>query len=155
MLEIRAKSIFSLKYEILYAGQVLTIVNIGWWREAGKFKLDGEQYTVGRRGLANGLFYVEQDGELLASADKPSAIFNRFTVHYDDQEYELSRRSLFGRAFDLKLNGSRVGSMNPTSIFTRSAKVQLPDEISAPVQVFITWLVLVIWKRMRQSHAGS
>jgi hypothetical protein len=155
MFEIRAKSLFSGQYKILEAGQVLTIVNIGWWREAGKFKLDGEQYTVGRRGLANGLFYVERDGELLASADKPSAFFNRFTVQYDDQEYELSRRSLFGRAFDLKLNGSRVGSMNPTSIFTRSAKAQLPNEISAPVQVFITWLVLVIWKRLRESHAGS
>jgi hypothetical protein len=155
MLEVRAKNIFSSHYEILDAGQMLTTVNIRWWREAGKFKLDGEQYTVGRRGLASGLFYVEQDGELLASADKPSAFFNRYTVHHDNQEYELSRRSLFGRTFDLKLNDFPVGTMKPTSIFTRSAKVQLPSEIPAPVQVFIAWLVLVIWKRMRQSQAGS
>ncbi|HIG86173.1 MAG TPA: hypothetical protein EYQ25_03940 [Planctomycetes bacterium] len=155
MLEVRARKIFSSHYEILDVGQVLTTVNIRWWREAGKFKLDGEQYTVGRRGLASGLFYVERDGELLASANKPSAFFNRFTVDYDGQEYELSRRSFFGRAFDLKLNGSRVGSMNPTSIWTRSARVHLPNEITAPVQVFITWLVLVLWRRMQQSNAGS
>ena len=151
MLEVRARNLFSSHYEILDAGQMLTTVNIRWWREAGKFKLDGEQYTVGRRGLASGLFYVEQDGELLASAAKPSAFFNRFTVQCDDQEYELSKRSAFGRAFDLKRNGSLVGSMTPTSVFTRSAKVQLPSEISAPVQVFITWLVLVIWKRERET----
>lgn len=154
MLKVRAKALFSEQYEILDGRQMLTTVNIGWWREAGKFRLDGEQYEVGRRGLRTGLFYVEQDGELLASADKPNALFNRFTVQYKDQEYELSRRSLFGRAFDLKLNGSRVGSMTATSTFTRSAKVDLPGELPAPVQVFITWLVLVIWKRLRQSNAG-
>ncbi len=153
MLKVRPKSAFSQRYEILDGRKKLTTVNIGWWREAGEFQLGGEKYKIGRQGLGSGLFYVEQDGEVLASAEKPSALRNRFTVHHDGTRYELSRRSLLGRAFDLKRSGTSVGSMTATSAFTRSAKVNLPDELPAPVQVFITWLVLVIWKRLQQPNA--
>ena len=57
---------------------------------------------------------------------------------------------MLGRAFELKRGGDRVGSVAPTSALKRSARISLPGELSVPVQVFITWLVLVMWKRMEQ-----
>ena len=155
MLKVRPKSAFSERYDVLDGRKKLTTVNIGWWREAGEFRLGGEGYKVGRQGLRLGLFYLEQDGKVLATAEKPSALFNRFRVHHRGTEYELARRSMLGRSFDLKRNGVRVGSMTATSAFTRSAEVKLPEKLPVPVQVFITWLVLVIWKRLRQTGTGA
>ncbi len=154
MLHVRARSIFSNHYEILEGRRVLTSVNIRWFREAGSFRLEGEDYSVGRRGLMSGNFFLESRAEVLASAEKPSAFFRRFLVAIGDDDYELAARSAFVRAFDLRREGRSVGSVEPTSIFTRSARVDLPD-LPLPVQVFLTWLVLVVWKRQRSSSSGG
>ena len=155
MLHVRARSVFSNHYEILEGGRVLTTVNIRWFREAGSFRLDGERYSVGRRGLMFGAFFLEGPDAVLATADKPSAFFRRFVVQVGDDVYELAARSAFLRAFDLRLGRRRVGSVEPKSIFTRSARADLPDDLPVPVQVFLTWLVLLLWKRQRKPSSNE
>ena len=122
-----------------------------WTREAGSFQLVGESYSVGRRSLMGGDFFVEHIGRALATAEKPSAFLRRFVVTVEDETYELAARSAFHRGFVLRRRGQRVGSVEPNSLFSRSARTDLPQQLSLPVQIFMTWLVLVLWKRQRNS----
>jgi hypothetical protein len=154
MLEVHAKNMFSSHYSVLESGQEITSVNIRWIREAGEFVLGGKNYMVGRRSRMSGAFFVEWEGKTLASAIKPSWLFQRFTISVGEDKYQLRSRSIFTRAFDLIHNGRTIGSLEAQSWFKRSVRVDLPQELPLPVQVFITWLVLVMWRR-QQANGSS
>ena len=151
MLHVRATRIFSEHYEISDGGQVLTTVSNRWLREAGSFRIAGERYSVGRRSRMGGDFFAEHSSRPPARAEKPSAFLRRFVVTVDGESHELAARSAFRRGFALRREGREVGSVEPTSLFSRSARVDLPHPLSLPVQVFLTWMVLVLWKRQRNS----
>ena len=151
MLTARANHPLSEHYTISRDGQPLTEVNIRWWREAGEFFLDGQRCLVGRRGWMSGPFYLECAGRLLASAVKPSALLRRFELDVAGERFVLAARSPFFRAFELEQDGRVVGTISPVSVFTRTAGIELPDALPLPVQVFVAWLVLVLWRRQRNS----
>lgn len=150
MLRAHATALFSDRYAIVdEAGREIATVRIRWWREAGSFEIDGTRYDVGRRHLMRGPFELQQDGRELASARKPSAFHRRFEIDAGGERYHLVARHPLRRTFDLRRDGAVIGSIRPTSLWTRSAVVDLPESLSLPLRVFMTWLVLAMWRRQR------
>ena len=39
----------------------------------------------------------------------------------------------------------------PRGLFSRKLTIDLPDELSLAVQVFMTWLVIILWRRAAKS----
>jgi len=152
MLRAEPKSWFSWKFTIFDENnEAITAIDVGSMRKAGKLQLDGKNYRLFREHLFGGSFVLEEDGVELARAKKPRAIFRSFTVAHKGREYGLRAASPVERTFILSENGRKVGTVRPENAFTRKAVIDLPKEIALPVRIFITWLVLVLWKRDEQA----
>jgi hypothetical protein len=67
----------------------------------------------------------------------------------------LSVPRIFARAFGLFENGQQIGTMSPVSMWGRTARADFPANIPRDVQVFLIWLVLILWCRAVSSAATT
>lgn len=151
MLRAEPKSWLSWDYTVYDAGAPVAALDLAWVREAGTVVIDGIACTLYREGLF-GAFILEAGGFPLVRAEKPSVLSRTFEITCDDApSYTLQARSLFGRTFELHQDGERVGSIYPDHAFSRKMTVDLPEALPLAVRVFITWLVILMWKRAAQA----
>jgi hypothetical protein len=122
-------------------------IDLAWVREAGELNLDGSIYRVYREGLLNGAFILEKEGQILAFAEKPSALIRSYKVDYNNTNYTLEAASALQRQFVLREGGQTIGSVRPVNAFTKNAIIDLPVDIAMPVRIFMVWLTLILWKR--------
>lgn len=148
MLEARPIGIFSQDFDIEVEGQKIAMLDVSCWMEAGAISLEGQLYRLYREGVMRGSFVLKnQQGEAVARAIKPSAFRSQFDLEFGDRHCSLKRASAFGRSFSVFQDGVIVGSIRPAGVFTRRTMINLPADWSTPIQVFVFWLVLVIWNR--------
>ena len=152
MLTAKPKNIFSWNYDVSDKSGHVATVSLRWLGEAGRVALRGRTYEIGRDGWLSGAFYIEERGNRLASAKKSSAFVRSFEVSTSSGRFTLRAKSPFARTFILERKGRIVGSIRPVGLFTRKAMIDLPKEVPLEVQVFLTWLVVVLWKRAAQSN---
>ena len=123
------------------------------WKEKGTLKIGEASYEVYREHFMGGRFLLEERGQIIAFAQKPSALRNSFEVHYAGREYRLDKAALMGRKFIFCEETRQLGFIEPRGIFTRKATISLPEELPLPIRTFIIWLVLILWKRESDSGA--
>lgn len=146
-LELAPKSCFSWNFSVLQNGASLADIDVSWLRERGVLTAGGVDYRVYREGAMSGKFILEENGQPLASAEKPSAFRRSFTVQHGNRTYKLQAEGAFKRSFVLLEQGRRIGSIVPNGVFTRKGTVDLPDELPLSVRVFLIWLTVILWKR--------
>lgn len=155
MLRAEPKGFFSWDFRVYDGGQEIAEISLDWWTESAEVLIAGENCRVYREGLLSGAFNFEVRGVVVARAEKPSAFFRRFLVRSDGREYDLKARSPFTRRFGLYESGRLVGTIEPMGWFTRKAVIALPDDTPSPVQVFMFWLVWIMWRRAARSSSSS
>lgn len=151
ILEACPRSIFSWSFELFADGQPVTIMNMVWFREGGTFSWEGAHYTLSRESSWSGDFLLESDGRTIARATKPSAFRRRFEIHASDRTMTFEAASPLTRRFRLLENDRTIGSVAPKHALTRRCSVELPDDLSIPVQVFLFWLAVLMWRRAANS----
>ncbi len=124
-------------------------------RDRAEFVVDGERY-IAKNELLGGDFLLENQSQLIARADK-RALRRVFDVRIDpgssaERSYELKVGGLIakGGRYTLEENGRKVGELVKTP-FLRSAQANLPQDVPLPVQVFLLWIGLMMWRRERNS----
>lgn len=151
MLKATPTSFVSKDFDIFDDSEQIAVLSLSWFRERGQLEIGGRSFDIGREGLANGTFFLERNGERLVEAIKPSMFRRRFEITFAGKQYQLQASAPISRTFDL-LDGNRfIGQIKPKSIFSRTAIVDLPEDLPVEVRVFMTWLVLVLWKRAQQA----
>jgi len=155
MLKVIPKSWFSWDFVITEGASPIADIDVSWWREKGVLTVRGSRYDVYREGMMSGAFILESSGSILARAEKPSAFRRSFELEYGKKLYILRAESAFGRKFVLIEGDREVGWLSPNGVFTRQATSDLPEEIPLPVQVFMIWLVVILWKRESDSAGAS
>lgn len=130
-------------------------VTIGSWSEKGTVILAEEEYRVYRRGLTGPFVLEGVDGATAASALKPSALQRKFAVRSGDREYALQATSALSREFGLFDGDRRVGAVVPASWLSRRARADFDAEIPPPLQAFVLWLTLLLWKRSSDSSVAA
>jgi hypothetical protein len=154
MLRAYPQSWFSWKFRILNdSDRQIATIDIGWVRESGELKLGEKIYRLYREGLLGGAFILEYGGRELARAEKPSAFLRSFSVSYRGRQFTLQAASPVTREFRLIENNGPIGTVRPENAFMRKAVIDLPGTIELPVQIFLAWLVLVLWKRNQESSS--
>jgi len=153
MLKAIPKRWFSWNFTVMEGSQPVADIDVSWWREKGLLTIQGTTYKVYREGLMSGAFILESAGAVLARAEKPSAFRNSFIIEHAGKHYTLCKKSAFRREFLLLDGSGEIGSLSPEGIFTRRARVDLPEDLPLPVRVFIIWLAVILWKR--DSDAGG
>jgi hypothetical protein len=121
--------------------------------ESGTLTIDGSSFRAYREGLLSGEFFLESEGQTIARAQKPSAFLNSFEIQHSDRSYTLKKESFVGRAFVLFEGDREVGSIRPEGFLSRKAAVSLPEEMPKPVQIFVMWLTILLWRR--EANAGA
>jgi hypothetical protein len=111
----------------------------GSWR----FRRDGGRHftLTGERGL-------------VAETSKPGLWSGRWEVIVGGETYELAKRSWRSRTFELS-GRSTSGEVRPQREFSRRAEVDLPPELSLPVQAFVVAVVLTLWRREQAAATGT
>ena len=154
MLNAVPKSIFSWGYHVYSHGEFLADIDMAWVREGGSFSYNGREYNLQKEGVFSGHFCLECDGIVAAEAQK-TAMVRRFEVSFGGMRYDLSAASPFTRRFVLKMDDRMVGQIAPAGFFTRKCNIDLPADIPVPGQLFMLWLVILMWRRAAQSSAAN
>jgi hypothetical protein len=155
VLKSRPKGFFSWDFVISEGNEEIAEVSLAWFRERGELSVKGEPCAIYREGLM-GDFCLEWNGEVVARATKTSVWTRRFVVRFEGRELVLEAKSIFTRAFVLRdagEGGKELGRISPASIFSRKAVIDLPEGVPLPVQVFMFWLVIILWRRAAKSHS--
>jgi hypothetical protein len=146
MLQAAPKGVFSRDYVLSSDAGVVAGLDVSNWRERAEFTVGGEVFRLERDGMG-GPFLLRRGETVVAQAEKPSAFSSRFIVTYGQEAFELRKLSMWSRGFGAFHAGREVGRIVPAGVFSRKANVHLPDGWPIPLQVFVFWLVLVIWSR--------
>ena len=56
---------------------------------------------------------------------------------------------------DVLLDGRAAGVIAPRGAWTRRSTADLSDDIPLPVQVFVLWLAVLLWKREQDAAAAA
>lgn len=147
MIEAKPKSIFSWDFSIFETEKKIADLDLSWLREKAIFTLGNTEYEIRRDSAIRGSFSLLSGGQIIASAQKTSAFIRRFQIDYSGRTMELSALHIFSRTFCLFDNNLRLGSISPTGWPGRNANIDLPKEISVPVQLFLFCLVVFLWRR--------
>lgn len=154
MLQAAPKGMFSNDYVMTSHDGRLAEIDVSNWRERAEFVVDGRTYRLAREGRA-GAFQLLDGDTVVARAEKPSAFSSQFNLYSGNETLVLRKLSMWSRGFGLYHGDREIGRIAPTGAFSRKAAVQLPEEWPLPVQVFVFWLVLVIWRREAAAAAAT
>jgi hypothetical protein len=145
---------FSWDFTLTSGDRTVALLDLSAWRERGEIMIGDVTHRVFREHAMSGDFIIESGGRELARATKPSAFRNLFIVHYGGRDYTLRKRSIWQRGFVLMDGEREIGSVAPESIWTRRAAADLPSDWPAPIKAFVSWLVVILWKRDANSGSG-
>lgn len=132
----------------------LTHVQRSWVRNQGSFELAGNHYEISPEGFRGR--YVLKDGEqVLAKADPKGPQGRNFRLLAEEHEYYLKPASVFGKQFVLLDKDREVGHVWPEGSLKRGARLELPDDLPLPDQVFLAFLVLMAWQQQEQKRSST
>jgi hypothetical protein len=156
MLQIRPMRWFSWDFSVERDGRAVAELDISWWRERGDLTIAGQTYAIVREGLISSDFRLTApDHSVVATASKPSVLRRRFDVVYRGHTVVLEARSAWRRTMDVLLDGRAVGAITPAGAWSRRASAELPESLPLPVQVFVVWLAVLLWKREQDGAAAA
>ena len=153
MLQLVPQSWFAWNFDVLENDRPIAEIKTSSLRESGTISIDGPSYSAYREGLLSGDFILEQNGQPLVRAQKPSAFLNSFNVEHSGRSFTLQKESLIGRSFVLMEGNCQTGSIQAKGFLTRKADVDLPQDMPMPVRVFVLWLAILLWRR--EANAGA
>lgn len=154
MMEIIPKGWFSWNFEVIQDDEYIADIDVSSWREKGQLRVLDQVGEVYRDGLVRGDFVFELNGAVLVRACKPSTWRRTLNIEHQGQTYSLEAKSMFSRGFVLLNQGQQVGSLTQKGWFSRSATIDLPQELPLSVRVFIVWLAVILWRRDAQAASG-
>lgn len=151
MLEASPQGISGVDVEVTADGVALATIDGSIWSGAGTIFVDGAQYQFHRQGLTG--MALTRDGTAIAEASH-ELLHRTWTVTFGDRSIVLRPALIVGRTYDVLEDLVEVGDVTPKGILDRGLTANLPGEIPNPVQVFIVYVVLTVWRR-RESGSHS
>ena len=150
------------RYSVRRDGQVVARLTFRAMREAGDIVVDGERHEVRRERAGGGRWLLRPviegaPGRAVAVAEKPSAWRHRFVVRAPGRSTALhvQRPSALRRTYEVREADRVIGRLRQVSMWRRRISVDLPDDLPPQVQVFVVWLVLLLFRRDDSAAAAS
>jgi len=152
LLQATPREFSSWDFTIFLDGASIAEIDTFWFRERAAVTIAGHSFTVCRTSMLRDTFEMHSGTEVLAHARK-SALRRSFTVEFTGRDLELKALSMFTSAFGVFERGNQIGRIGPTSWLTRNAVIDCSGGIAIPVQVFLFWLVVIVWQRAAHRSA--
>ena len=154
MLDATPRGLFSWGFTVRQDGDTIADIDLSWLGERAEIRAGGQTYSAYRESLLAGTFVLRSGERALARARKASAFARAFAIDLAGRPLELKATSFWGREFGLFENGTQVGRIGPAGWFGRRAVIDLPPDVPLPAQLFLLWLVLVLWQRADAAASG-
>jgi hypothetical protein len=124
-----------------------------WCSEQGTLTWKGESFEIVKHGTFSGSWSLERDYNVLVSARKVSAFARSFVLTTDSSQLDLRAVSMFGRTFELRQAGLKVGLIYPKHLFSRACFVDCSKGVSELESLFALWLVVLMWRRSSRNNS--
>jgi hypothetical protein len=142
--------LFHVRYEVSRDGRPVTGWTARTWQSHRDLVIDGHPYALRSEGIAR--FALEGDlrAHILRTVEHPDGPLSRphWNVEIGDLTYRLTGSGV-GRRFALLTTADAVneaGRVWRTGALRPSYAAQLPDALALPVQVFVLWSAMAIWR---------
>jgi hypothetical protein len=119
-------------------------LSVGIFGDSGSFSIQGTTYLVQHEGWMGGRFRLEKDGVIMART-KSGSKGHAFEIEVGETSYSLGQPSFLSPKYALLDGATRIGSVVRPS-YVRRAQVEVSVDTPLAVQVFLLWLVAVLWK---------
>ncbi|MDD9894258.1 MAG: hypothetical protein OXU24_00545 [Gammaproteobacteria bacterium] len=149
------QSLFSRDYDVLENSRKIADIDMAWWGERADVLIDNTTYKIDKQGFIKQTFSLLQGSQVLATARKESLLSREYVVEIGGTRYYLKRKSWLHRAMSLSNDITSLGVIRPRGFLKRGTIVDLPEEITLPVKVFVIWLVLLLWRREKNNNAAG
>lgn len=156
MLAATPTSLLSRNFTLSADGRLLGRLDQASFRERATVTLDGTPYTFSHHRLQRA-YTLEVAGREVARARREGLVRRIFEVTADGGAAGASplalrlqqRRSLLSLShrFDVSDGRDVVATIRRPNLFGRRAQADFPPSIPLPVQVFLLWIALMMWKR--------
>ena len=155
MLHATPRGLFTWGFTIRHSGDTIADIDPSWLGERAEITVEGHTYSAYRESLLAGKFVLQSEERTLARARKTSVFVLAFDIDLAGRPMELKAASMWRREFGLFEGGVQVGRIGPAGWFGRRAVIDLPPDIPLPAQLFLLWLVLVLWRRAAAAEAAG
>jgi hypothetical protein len=129
-------------------------VSLKFWRERGAIACAEGSFTVWRQS-GWGAYVLDQGGAVIASAEKEGTFSRTFLIPSTAGPLTLKPRGIWQRAMVLHDGDAEIGWISPAGIWSRSARIDLPEQLPVAMRLFLLWLTLILWRRAASSAAAS
>jgi hypothetical protein len=156
MIRARPTGWFSWDYRLHDGEREVAFLDVAVLREGADVSIGGVPFRFSREGLA-GDFTLAFEDTVIARATKRTVLGSTFHVRLEDAaatRLVLKRKSLVSDRFEVfedAEDGPLLGAIYKTSMWTRKARIDLPDSVELGVQVFLFWLAVIMWRRSNRA----
>lgn len=142
--------LFQVRYEVSRNGRPVTGWTARTWQQHRDLVIDGHPYALRSEGIARFALEGEIRARILRTVDHPDGPLSRphWNVEVGDLTYRLAGSGV-GRRFALLTTADAVneaGRVWRTGALRPSYAAHLPEALQLPVQVFVLWSAMAIWR---------
>jgi len=143
MLRVVPKRLFSWNFKIFHGKELVAALDQYWFRVGGKITIQGCTYEVSEGFIINS-YILNKDGNIVASATIEPGFATPFDIVYGESRYTLKHEpwEVIAKKWVLYEGNRIIGSIKREHLFIRKTIIDLPEDISLEVQVFMAWLVI-------------
>ncbi len=155
MIRCTPKSIFSWSFNATGLSSGPASITYNWFTEQGQITSSHTDFAVRKHGVFSGRWTLEHNGQIMAEAIKPSAMFRRFEITAPGLRFTLQAQSPITRTFDICIGDRVAGRISPAHLFTRRTIIDCHESIPEHSQLFAFWLVGLTWRRAAKNNSNS
>jgi hypothetical protein len=149
MLELRPTEKFSWSFNISQDGAPLGVLELTRFASKGSFTLGNEKYEVARERFM-GPFLLKHGDRIAARAEREGLLAAKYDIVAEDRQLLL--RSKWFRKAEL-LHGDVVAArLERPNILSRTVRIEVINNISTPVIVFASAIMILLWRRRSRSN---
>lgn len=154
MLTCLPQSICSWNY-LITEPDIAASIEFDFWTEQGKITLGSDLYFVQHTWLSGEWSFVSENS-ILALAVKPNPFTRIFQISCGNDSLILKAESPLTRSFLIEQSSVLLGTISPMHPFTRRAFIDCSQSLAIPIQLFLFWLVVLMWRRAaNNSNSGA
>ena len=135
---------FSHDYRVRRNGEELTLIDLAF-RSRGEFVLQGERYDFRREHLLARSYILEQDGRVVARAERTSLIPSRYRITVTDRQLTLKPR-MPGQTWLVQHGDRTIGEVRRRQLFSRAFIAEFREPLTLVAEVFVLAVVVVRWR---------
>lgn len=135
------------RYTVQRDGQDVAQFSLKSLRDSGQLRIGGVPHDLHCKGDALRpleTYTLSHEGARMVRARKSTVLSNAFEIQLDDLVLTLIRR---GRRCVVLAQGKRIGFIAPRHALRRRSDIDLPDDLTLPVKVFVAVLVTLLRSR--------